>query len=71
MLEVPHDLLYRATIGDGNALAVEVGLFHRTCSALRPRQAAGERTPRAALPRRRTLRLACGLGRTRYVTGRS
>jgi hypothetical protein len=28
--------LYRATIGDGNALAVEVNLFRRTCNTLRP-----------------------------------
>jgi putative transposase len=42
--------LYRATIGDGNALAVEVSLFRHTCNTLRPHQAPGERTPRAAYP---------------------
>jgi transposase InsO family protein len=40
--------LYRATIGDGNALAVEVNLFHHTYNTLRPHQALDERTPRAA-----------------------
>ena len=39
---------YRATIGDGNALAVEVNLFRHTYNALRPHQALDERTPRAA-----------------------
>jgi putative transposase len=37
-----------ATIGDGNALAVEVNLFRRTCNTLRPHQALDERTARAA-----------------------
>jgi transposase InsO family protein len=40
--------LYRATIGDGNALAVEVSLFRHTYNTLRPHQALDERTPRAA-----------------------
>ena len=31
-----YEHLYRATIGDGNALAVEVNLFRHTCSTLRP-----------------------------------
>jgi len=43
-----YEHLYRATIGDGNALAVEVNLFRHTCNTLRPRQALDERTPRAA-----------------------
>ncbi len=38
----------RATIGDGNALAVEVNLFRHTYNTLRPHQALDERTPRAA-----------------------
>jgi transposase len=33
---------------DGNALAVEVNLFRHTYNTLRPHQAPGERTPRAA-----------------------
>jgi hypothetical protein len=37
--------LYRATIGEGNALAVEVNLFRHTYNTLQPHQ---ERTPRAA-----------------------
>jgi transposase InsO family protein len=41
-------LFYRATIGDGNALAVEVNLFRHTYNTLRPHQALDERTPRAA-----------------------
>jgi hypothetical protein len=43
-----YEHLYRATIGDGNALAVEVNLFRHTYNTLRPRQALDERTPRAA-----------------------
>jgi putative transposase len=38
----------RATIGDGNALAVEVNLFRHTYNTLRPHQALDEPTPRAA-----------------------
>ena len=38
----------RATIGDGNALAAGVNLFRHTYNTLRPHQAPGERTPRAA-----------------------
>ncbi|MGH3327182.1 MAG: hypothetical protein ACRDPT_05170 [Streptomycetales bacterium] len=41
-------VLYRATIGDGNALVVEVNLFRHTYNSLRPYQALHERTPRAA-----------------------
>lgn len=43
-----YEHLYRATIGDGNALAVEVNLFRHTYDDLRPHQALDERTPRAA-----------------------
>ena len=43
-----YEHLYRATIGDGNALAVEVNLFRHACNTLRPRQARGERAPLAA-----------------------
>jgi putative transposase len=43
-----YEHLYRATIGDGNALAVEVNLFRHTYNTLRPHQALDERTPRAA-----------------------
>ena len=43
-----YEHLYRAIIGDGNALAVELGLFRRTYNALRPHQALDDRTPRKA-----------------------
>jgi transposase InsO family protein len=43
-----YEHLYRATIGDGNALTVEVNLFRHTYNTLRPHQALDERTPRAA-----------------------
>jgi putative transposase len=43
-----YEHLYRATIGDGNALAVEVNLFRHTCNTLRPHQALDERRTRAA-----------------------
>jgi transposase InsO family protein len=43
-----YEHLYRATIGDGNALAVEINLFRHTYNTLRPHQALDERTPRAA-----------------------
>jgi putative transposase len=43
-----YEHLYRATIGDGTALAVEVNLFRHTDNTLRPHQALDERTPRAA-----------------------
>jgi putative transposase len=43
-----YEQLYRATIGDRNALAVEVNLFRHTYNTLRPHQALDERTPRAA-----------------------
>ncbi|HEV8424244.1 MAG TPA: integrase core domain-containing protein [Actinomycetes bacterium] len=43
-----YEHLYRATIGDGNALAVEVNLVRHTDNTLRPHQALDERTPRAA-----------------------
>ena len=40
-----YEHLYRAIIGDGNALAVELGLFRRTYNTLRPHQALDDRTP--------------------------
>lgn len=43
-----YEHLYRATIGDGNALAVEINLFRHTYNTLRPHQALGDRTPRQA-----------------------
>jgi len=43
-----YEHLYRVTIGDGNALAVEANLFRHTYNTLRPHQALDERTPRAA-----------------------
>lgn len=43
-----YEHLYRATIGDGNALAVEVNLFRHTYNTLGPHQALDERAPRAA-----------------------
>jgi putative transposase len=43
-----YEHLDRATIGDGNALAVDVNLFRHTYNTLRPHQALDERTPRAA-----------------------
>jgi putative transposase len=43
-----YEHLYRATTGDGNALAVEVNLFRHIYNTLRPHQALDERTPRAA-----------------------
>jgi hypothetical protein len=39
---------YRATIGDGNALAVEGDRLRHTDTTVRPHQALDERTPRAA-----------------------
>jgi hypothetical protein len=36
------------SVGDGNALAVEVNLFRHTYNTLRAHQALDERTPRAA-----------------------
>ena len=41
-----YEHLYRAIIGDGNALAVEVNCFRQTYNSLRPHQALGDRTPR-------------------------
>jgi putative transposase len=41
-----YEHLYRATIGDGNALAVEVNLFRHIYNTLRPHQSLDERTPR-------------------------
>jgi putative transposase len=41
-----YEHLYRAIIGDGSALAVELGLFRRTYNTLRPHQALDDRTPR-------------------------
>jgi putative transposase len=43
-----YEHLYRAIIGDGNALAVELGLFRRTYNTLRPHQTLDDRTPRQA-----------------------
>jgi putative transposase len=43
-----YEHLYRAIIGDGNALAVELGLFRRTYNTLRPHQALDDKTPRQA-----------------------
>jgi transposase InsO family protein len=43
-----YEHLYRATIGDGNAIAVEANLFRHTYNTLRPHQALDERTLRAA-----------------------
>jgi transposase InsO family protein len=41
-----YEHLYRAMIGDGNALAVEVNCLRHTYNTLRPHQALGVRTPR-------------------------
>jgi putative transposase len=41
-----YEHLYRAIIGDGNALAVEVNCFRHTYNILRSHQALGDRTPR-------------------------
>jgi putative transposase len=43
-----YEHLYRAIIGDGNALAVEINCFRQTYNALRPHQALDDRTPRQA-----------------------
>ena len=43
-----YEHLYRATIGDGNARAVEVQLFRHTYNTLRPREPLDERTPSRA-----------------------
>ena len=40
-----YEHLYRATIGDGNALAVEANRFRHTYNTLRPHQGLGERPP--------------------------
>lgn len=40
-----YEHLYRAAIGDGDALAVEVALFTHTYNRIRPHQALGDRTP--------------------------
>jgi hypothetical protein len=66
-----YEHLYRATIGDGNALAVEVNLFRHTYNTLATPPGPRRGLTTRGLPRRRTLRLACGLWRTRYLTGRS
>jgi transposase InsO family protein len=65
-----YEHLHRATFGDGNALAVEVNLFRHLQHSATPPCPRRTHTTRG-LPRRRTLRLACGLWRTRYLTGRS
>ncbi|MGW6928434.1 transposase [Lentzea sp. NPDC054927] len=41
-----YEHLYRAVIGDGNALAVEINCFRHTYNTLRPHQALNDRTPR-------------------------
>jgi transposase InsO family protein len=41
-----YEHLYRAIIGDGNALAVEVNCFRHTYNTPRPHQALGDRTLR-------------------------
>ncbi|MFJ9584461.1 integrase core domain-containing protein [Streptomyces acidicola] len=38
-----YEHLYRVTIGDGNALAVEADLFRHAYNTLRPHRALGER----------------------------
>jgi transposase InsO family protein len=43
-----YEHLYRAHIGDGDALAVEVALFTHTYNQIRPHQALQDRTPRQA-----------------------
>ncbi|MFD1234238.1 integrase core domain-containing protein, partial [Pseudonocardia benzenivorans] len=43
---VKYEHLYRAIIGDGNA--VEINCFRQTYNALRPHQALDDRTPRQA-----------------------
>lgn len=43
-----YEHLYRAIIGDGNALAVEINQFRHTYNTLRPHQALDDRTPRQA-----------------------
>ena len=41
-----YEHLYRAVIGDGNALAVEINCFRHTYNTLRPHQARNDWTPR-------------------------
>lgn len=43
-----YEHLYRAVIGDGNALAIEINCFRHTYNTLRPHQALDDRTPRQA-----------------------
>ncbi|MGH3462144.1 MAG: integrase core domain-containing protein [Kribbellaceae bacterium] len=43
-----YEHLYRATITDGDALAVGVAVFRQTYNTLRPHQALADRTPREA-----------------------
>jgi putative transposase len=43
-----YDHLYRAIIGDGDALAVEINRYRQIYNAIRPHQALGDRTPRDA-----------------------
>jgi putative transposase len=45
-----YEHLYRATIGDGDGLAVEVALFPHTYNTLRPHQALNDCTPHQAYP---------------------
>jgi len=55
-----YEHLYRAIIGDGNALAVEINCFRQTYNALRPHQALDDRTPRQVLPDRPGEHVATG-----------
>lgn len=41
-----YEHLYRAAIGDGDGLAVEVNRFRQIYNTIRPHQALGDRTPR-------------------------
>ena len=43
-----YEHLYRGVIGDGDALAVEVGRFRQLYNTIRPHQALSDRTPRTA-----------------------
>ncbi len=43
-----YEHLYRASIDDGDALAVEINRFRQIYNTIRPHQALGDRTPRQA-----------------------
>lgn len=51
-----YEHLYRAPVGDGAALAVEVALFRNDYNTMRPHQAIGYKTPLLAYLQRPTLR---------------